>query len=1416
MAYENLCMYCFEDNGGESVCPHCGRDSRAAVPQIQLMPGSLVYHDRFLVGRALGQDANGIVYAAFDTKKENRLRLREYLPRDCAERLSDGSVAPIAGMEDRFEQGLQKLRASVEGAEDPKKRHFFFEENGTAYIAQRKSAQHAETEPDDSDESDGSGKKLGLIIAGAAAVVIVIALLIIQLVGGALKPNTDVVQSPTLDPSASAWAPAETPTPTPYVTPTFAALVDPEQSWMDYTYKGDVNKEYDEKTGATPSPAPTVKPDTPSYSTINSKSSKSEITQLQKRLASLGWLNSSGITGSYDKATRQAVKDFQSFVNQNLNPSEKLSVDGAAGPKTLMWLYGTDSVKPTPTPTPLVTPNPNQSNTVDKNSSKTDIVAVQRKLIALGLMKSGADDGVFGTTTVAAVKQFQQRVNVLQGFGALPVTGSVDPLTMAYLNYYVEWWENLKNQQTAAPTATPAPTAAPAPSVDQNSTKKEIQTLQRYLIKVGLLTTGADSGNYDSTTLNAVARFQEWANAQLGKKVLNVTGIADETTYAYLLSAANQNISVATPAPTEIPDEPEHGQTVDKNSAKESIQYLQQMLISVSLLPSGSDDGIFGTSTTSAVARFQEWMNQTAGSRIVDVTGVADPTTLSYLEEAVSRGISFATAAPTEIPDVPDDQYVVDKNSPKESIQYVQEMLASVGLLTSSDADGIYGSATDRAVRAFQQFVNDRQGAGTLEVNGVCNALTLSYLEDYVSQGIYAGATETPTQAPAAVSNVELRVLNAEETGGVYQIVGPKADFKWSADGDVESYALDIVDSTGKTVKSYRDVTSTSGSVETSTLNPGETYEIRLGALPTGGSESDIVWTSARIRTPGTVSAPTLTINGVSVSSDPIEIDAETYRFEWSATGSVQSYTFRIYEGESETPLNEFSGKKLTEGTLPRSDFKSGATYRVSIGVLDSSDTLTWTDFRFTVPTESATPEPATGPKVSVNGALYADQPIEVNGETCVLTWDSVSDDARYTVRLLDATGTQIAGVDSMRDASLSFPTANLTVGEVYTAAIGVLSSGDTVWSTAQLIRTSEVLVTPEPAATPEPTMVPEPTDTPEPTRPPVSAPILSINGIQSSDTVVELVGDECAIAWSAGGDVSGYAIRILDASGNELINESSTKDTQRTFQTSILNPGEVYTIGIGAIPASGGDTIWTVARFMRPALPTEAPTSAPTVGAVGKPSIQIGSRATNMNDIPYLMDDTAIFSWQADGAVAAYRIYLTNEAGQTVNIDDATTDTSRTLPVGNLQAGVYQIHVGAIPAGATGDGDIVWNTLTFGIGDVVPTATPLPDATATPEPWPTQLSSISAPSDIQLVQAKLYQLQLLLNPEVQSGVLDSYTLQAIAGFEQYMNENYDLQLPGIDPTDPNAIVDEQTLLLLQNAYLQDNTIIIKADKAEP
>lgn len=1323
MAYENLCMYCFEDMGGESVCPHCGGDSRAAVPQIQLLPGSYVYHDRFLIGRAVGQDANGIVYAAFDTKKENRLRIREYLPRDCAERLPDGTVAPISGREDSFEKGLEKLRASVENAEDPGKRHFFFEENGTAYIAQRKRKEKAVEEEEEDFGDGGSGKKLWIIIAGAAAVVVIIAVLLIQLLGGALKTSADVVQTPTLNPSASAWAPNETPSPTPYVAPTFAPLVDPEQSWMDYTYKGDVNKEYDALVGATATPVPTVKANTPSYTTISSNSSKTEIQALQQRLAALGWLSASSVNGKYNSSTKQAVKDFQSYVNNTLNPSEKLDVDGVAGPKTLMWLYGTDSVKPTPTPTPLVTPNPSDG-TVDKSSSKTDIVAVQRKLIALGLMNSGADDGVFGTTTVAAVKKFQQRVNELQGFNVLSVSGSVDPTTMAYLNYYVSWWENIK-KETAAPTPSVTPTIAPTATADtgvnQNSSAKQIKTLQRYLIKVGLLQTGADTGTYDSATLSAVAQFQEWGNKQLGSTVMSVTGIADATTYSYLVNAANGNYVVVTPAPTEIPDQPE-------------------------------------------------------------------------------------------------DQYGVNENSPKESIQYVQQMLASVGLLSSSDADGIYGKTTQAAVKNFQQFVNNRQGANLLDVNGECNALTLSYLESYASQGILAVTTPEPTAELGKVTNVALQVLNAEEQDGVYQITGVKADFKWSADGEVQSYVIEILDSDGKTVASYADITSTAGNIEMSTLNEGEVYEIRLGALPKNGTNSDIVWTSAHIRTPGATSAPVLKVNGIALSATAVEIDAEQYQFEWSVNGKVSNYTFRLYEADSEKALFEYSGKNLTQGVLTRSQLTDGTTYRVSIGVTDATGVSTWTDFYFIVPVPTVTPAPTetpapeSAPVISVNGQLYSGTPIEVNTQDCVLSWTTTEVGAKFTVRLLDSKGAMVTSADSTRDTTISFGTAYLNVGEIYTVAVGLLDGSDTIWSTAQLLRSSTALVTPTPEPTPEQTPTPEPTATPDPTRPPVSAPILSINGIQSNDAVIELVGDECVVAWSAGGEIKGYEIGVIDEYGNVLFSDTTT-DTQRSFATSILTRGVTYQIGVGAIPADGGDTIWTAARFILPALATASPTPAPTTAAVGKPSIQIGSRAINKDDVPYLMDETAIFSWQADGDVRGYRVYLTNAEGAQASISDNTTDTSSTLPIGNLPEGLYQIHVGAIPANATSESDIVWNTLTFGIGSVAPTIAPTetPSPIVTAEPWPVTLSSTSPYNDVLLVQTKLYQLGLIVNTdEIQMGTFDAYTLQAIASFEAYVNEVYDAQLPGVDPTNPDTVIDAQTLALLQKAYLQSGTIVIE------
>ena len=344
MAYENLCMYCFKDLNGKSVCPHCGKDSRAAVPQIQLLPGTTVYRDRFLVGRALGQDAGGIVYTAMDTKRGGTIRIREYLPRNCAERLNDGGVVPVAGMEDAFEAGMNKLRASVESVEDPKKRHFYFEENGTAYIAQRKNAPAAAPAyaDDDDDDDEGGRSHVFLYVAIVVAVVLVVAIGLIWFLSSMSDPEDVTLTQPitTVAPEAT-WMPEITPTPTPYVAPTFAALVDPELSWMDYTYEGNVEDDYKAQVSVSVTRMPTIldrDDDDDDYSTISSKSSSGEIKKLQQYLVQLGWMNYTQVTGKNDSATRQAVKDFQQYVNDHCSPAKKLTVDGIAGKNTLQWL----------------------------------------------------------------------------------------------------------------------------------------------------------------------------------------------------------------------------------------------------------------------------------------------------------------------------------------------------------------------------------------------------------------------------------------------------------------------------------------------------------------------------------------------------------------------------------------------------------------------------------------------------------------------------------------------------------------------------------------------------------------------------------------------------------------------------------------------------------------------------------------------------------------------------------------------------------------------------------------------------------------------------------------------------------------------------------------------------------------------
>jgi len=235
-------------------------------------------------------------------------------------------------------------------------------------------------------------------------------------------------------------------------------------------------------------------------------------------------------------------------------------------------------------------------------------------------------------------------------------------------------------------------------------------------------------------------------------------------------------------------------------------------------------------------------------------------------------------------------------------------------------------------------------------------------------------------------------------------------------------------------------------------------------------------------------------------------------------------------------------------------------------------------------------------------------------------------------------------------------------------------------------------------------------------------------------------------------------------------------------------------------------------AQFVRPEEatpePTEVPTPAPQVATIGTPVVTVGGSAYQKDGISYMTDSSIIISWNADGDVESYTIYVENEVGERQELG-VTTDTSRTVNARSLPAGIYTIYVGAMPRGG-GSGDVVWGTTHFAI--------PAPEVERTPEPEASQagdesapgqgstraaavdgaaigeINSASDPEVIQQLQMRLYSLGLLSTDGLEPGVLDAQTLQAVAEFQQRVNDQYQAGLEIVDPADPAAVVDAVTV----------------------
>lgn len=134
---ERLCLGCMNDNGGERVCPICGYDSATHNPE-NCLPARFVINNRYLLGKVISSNGEGITYIGWDKEQDNIIEVKEYFPLGFAHRNPDLTVSIVADGAYTYNEGLlefleinRKIKQSELSALVPVVD--VFEENGTVY-----------------------------------------------------------------------------------------------------------------------------------------------------------------------------------------------------------------------------------------------------------------------------------------------------------------------------------------------------------------------------------------------------------------------------------------------------------------------------------------------------------------------------------------------------------------------------------------------------------------------------------------------------------------------------------------------------------------------------------------------------------------------------------------------------------------------------------------------------------------------------------------------------------------------------------------------------------------------------------------------------------------------------------------------------------------------------------------------------------------------------------------------------------------------------------------------------------------------------------------------------------------------------------------------------------------------------------
>lgn len=366
---------------------------------------------------------------------------------------------------------------------------------------------------------------------------------------------------------------------------------------------------------------------------------------------------------------------------------------------------------------------------------------LQTALIAKGYAVAGGADGVFGAGTERAVKQFQ----AAQGLNA---SGTVTAATALALGL----------------------TSSPLLGLAQGSTGDAVRQLQQALINHGITVAGGADGVFGAGTTAAVKEFQK----QLG---YSPTGSVNAATAAALAQAGTGGGSAPAPAePATVDESPGRGSQepatpaataallgLKVGSRGDGVRQLQQLLITAGVSIVGGADGVFGALTQTALKSFQS-------AKGLAASGTVDQATIDALRGAQPGGggqglsnnggqgglVGLAFGATGDV------------------VKQVQNALIKAGYTVRGGADGVFGNATQSALKAFQT-------SNGLEPTGRVDARTAEAIQAVLgttpttSDGTAAFVGLVAGSAGPSVQRLQERLieLGVAVRGGADGIFGP-------------------------------------------------------------------------------------------------------------------------------------------------------------------------------------------------------------------------------------------------------------------------------------------------------------------------------------------------------------------------------------------------------------------------------------------------------------------------------------------------------------------------------------------------------------------------------------------------------------------------------------------------------------------